>query len=551
MYPMSQKMTNTLKESHRPMIVVKVKTVRGQTFNIPITSGSVSVDSTSQDARRTITFTVSDVAGGENGLGLIPTTGVNSVWKEALQIYGNHVYAYRGVLWDPSNIGDALWSAPAPLTKDIRVPANGAYELVPVGVFRLNTVEVEESTDGNIVITCTGTDVSHNIGMNHWIAPVTVWKSKYVAPVNKTDTGKEVEYVASTVLEAIKLLITNRWPSRPTKVLGPPIFDFQGVTDAPLKSPVIMGSRTVSSSGSNSPWTDITALADAVGATLYVDVDGQFALRPVPDPNSMPVVWDFLDGDGGLLLSATRKIDDSKTVNYVIATGENSGAKTPTKAIAVDDDPNSPTYWQGDFGISVGYEPGRKKLTTQEETQLAANTYLNWFVGGDETLTINCITNPALDAGDVVHIRRQRIGIYDSSTVLATLSEGLTSTKNEISTIKIAKLVNQIPAGTEIQFYTDYATDYIVVTKTAPVGSTELSISTTSGKPFVPSVMYGAQTPLVDPKKPSNGAVAYYIDKVTMPLDITSPMQLTMRERRVGSRQDAIRIGEYDVAGVE
>jgi hypothetical protein len=551
MYKISTRMSQALQESHRPIIVVKVKTVRGEMFNVPITQGSVSIDSTSQDARRTISFTVSDTVGGSNDLGLVPTTGVNSVWKEALQIYGNHIYAYRGVLWNPSEIGQDLWDAIPPLTDAQRAPANGAYEIVPVGVFRLNTVEVAEQSDGNVVITCQGTDVSHNIGMNHWIAPVTVWKTKYSAPVNKTDTGTEEQYIASTVLEAIKILIRNRWPSRPSKVLGEPVFDFQGVTDAPLASPVIMGSRTVSSSGSNSPWTDITALADAVGATLYIDVDGRFVLRPVPDPNAQPVVWKFLDGQGGLLLSADRKISDSKSVNYVIATGENTGAKTPLKAVAVDDDPNSPTYWQGDFGISVGYEPGRRRLTTQAETQLAANTYLNWFVGGEETLTVGVVPNPALDAGDVVAVRRHRIGIFDDSTVYAVLNEQFADTKTALKTIKVATTTKEITAGTTLLFYTDYISDSVVVTQTAPIGSTELFVSSPSGAPYVPNAQYGQQTPLVDPTKPSDGSVNYYIDQITVPLDLTTPMQITMRQRRVGSRQDAIRIGEYDVAGLD
>ena len=552
MYAMSDRMTQALKSSHRPMIVVKVKTVRGKVFNIPITSGSVTADSTSQDARRTISFTVSDAVGGANDLGLIPTTGQNSVWLEALQIYGNHVYAYRGVLWEPSKIGQELWEAIPPLTDKQRAPDNGAYELVPLGVFRLNSVSIAETSDGNIVITCQGTDISHNIAMNHWIAPVTVWHTKYKVPVNKTDTGVEKQYIATTVAEAIKLLINDRWPTHPSNILGEPTFNFVSIdTTTKLKAPVIMGSRTVSSSGSNSPWTDITGLASSIGATLYIDVDGNFALRPVPDPNSIPPSWSLLDGQNGLLTSVTRKIDDSKTVNYVIATGESSSNKTPLKAVAMDDDPNSPTYWQGDFGISVGYEPGRKKLTTQAGVQLAADTYLNWFSGGDESTVLEGFVNPALDAGDVVKVRRQRLGIFDKNVVVAELSKSFTDTKTSHSQITVSKTLKPITAGTVLSFFSEYtSTESIIITKDAPVGSTILNVIGIDNKPFVPNVQYGAQTVLVDPSKPSDGSVAYYIDKLVIPLDLTTPMNITCRERRTGSKQDAIRVGQYDVAGL-
>jgi hypothetical protein len=533
-YPASQRFFDALKGPHRAMIVVKSLSIDGTFHNIPISDGTVKVDRTSADVRRSCQLTVTDPT-------LVPKFA-----SDALSIYGNHLYIYRGILWNINNIPEVLWDSPPPLSKELLAPSNGSYELVPLGVFRISDTTVMEDTDGNVTINVTGSDISANISKNSWTSPVTVWTKVYNVPIPKSSTTPEQHYVAQTVQEAIKLLINDRWGQGKKSVFGQPQFDFAGVADHPLAKPVIMGSNTISTTGSNSPWTDIVGLAAALGAELYIDATGAFTLRPLPDPNTIQPVWDYFDGDGGMLTKATRKLDSSKAVNYVIATGENTGNKTPLLAKAVDADPSSPTYYQGEFGRVVGREPGRKRLTTQAQVQNAADQYLNWFVGGDEQVDIEGVVNPALDTGDVIRVRRRRVGIYRQGTVFGELEADMaagvdTNPSAQVSQLKVSATEIALKAGEQIMLYTDSAQDIVTVLHNYPKGSTLLDV-----EPFHPSRQYRKGTIIIDPTDFANaGSSNHYIDNMTIPLDLGSPTQITARERRVGSKKDAIRIGEY------
>lgn len=41
----------------------------------------------------------------------------------------------------------------------------------------------------------------------------------------------------------------------------------------------------------------------------------------------------------------------------------------------------------------------------------------------------------------------------------------------------------------------------------------------------------------------------YFCDQITLPLTNVDPMTIVCRERRVGTKKDAIRIGEYSQSG--
>jgi len=526
------------------MVIVKVVSINGTTTTIPITNGSVKVDRKSTDARRTISFTTNiESLVAENGT---VTNIVPQVSTDPLNIYGNHVYVYRGILWNLNGIDPKLYSCSAPIPADLLKPTSEAYELVPLGVFRITGVSISEQSDGELDISVDGSDLSANISKNAWLAPVTVWKTAYTVPVKQAGTTvAEQKYVANTVKEALMKLIIDRFPQH-NGIFGPLTaanFNFSGVGDKQLVAPVVMGSNTVSTSGSNSPWIDITSLAQSLGAELFIGADGKFTLRRIEDPNSIAPVWDLLDGDtngnGGLLVSASRKISADNTRNYVIATGENTATKKPLRALAVDDDPNSPTYYLGTFGKVVGWESGKKKLTTQAEVQNAADTYLNYFIGGDETAELSAIVNPALDVGDVIRVRRKRIGIFNPEAVITAL--GADSGLKAISQLKVTPLKYNIKSGEKVTIYTDFKTQEITTSRAHAKGDVILYVNT-----FTPKADFRKGTVITDPAIPSNGSVNYFIDHLTIPLDLDSPMSVTVRERRVGSRKDAIKTAQYE-----
>jgi hypothetical protein len=552
------------------MVLVKALSVNGTTTNIPIVSGTVTADRTSQDFRRTCEIVV-------NSLFVEQPDGTNASMipmkdYDPLNIYGNHLYIYRGIVWNIDEVeATGVYSAHAPLADDFLRPANGAYELVPVGVFRINSLKITEDKDGDVSITVDGTDVSNNIAKNHWTEPVTIWKAGVQPPIvapSTSDVGNSaadayypiqqtytlpnnyggLTLASAGIQEAIKLLIYDRWPNNPALwPLTDDSFDFSGIQDVPLKVPVIMGSHTVSNSGSNSPWTDISGLAAAVGGgigELYVDVEGKFKMVAIADPNAVEPVWDFFDGNGdgagGLLTNVSRTISDSKAVNFVIATGESITLNQPYKAVASDTDPTSPTYVNGPFGRVVAYEPGHKLLTTLQQTQVAARTFLSWFTGGDDQMVMKGVPNPLLDVNDVVRVRRKRLGVYNAYEVVAVIDTFLKHTQS-YTQITVLPLVNDIPAGTTLIIKTGIGTQEITTTQTATSTNTVLNVA-----PFTPTNDYVIGVSILDPKITSNdGAVNYYIDKIVIPLDFTTEIEITMRERRVGTRKDAVRIAEY------
>jgi len=564
MYPASPEFFEAIKSPHRVMIIVKALSIDGTWYTLPVVDGSVKIDQTSADVRRTINLTINDPL-------YVPKKST-----DALSIYGNHLYAYRGVVWDLANVGTEIIDAKPPLGPDLLRPENKAYELVPIGVFRITDTSIEEDKDGNVTITVNGSDMALNIKQNSWTSPVTVWKTPYTPPVVDTNaagftpyTTQEQNLVANTYLEAVKLLINNRWPAYAYGVFGPPVFEFAGIVDAELKQPLIMGSVSMSVTGAGSPWTDITGIAAGVNGLLYIDVEGRFCVQPQPDPASVPPVWSYVDGDGGMLTKVTRKLDSSKAVNYVIATGENSIVGMPYRALAYDSDPNSPTYYLGPFGRVVGREPGRKRLISQKQTQAAANLYLNWFVGGDETTTIEGICNPALDSGDVVLVRRKNVGIYQDGGIITDLTTDFPAGSDltpstvvpittdygnyadvqppaktgvyTISELKVNPTYVALAKGQEIIIYTNVATNIVKVTEHCPVGSTIIPVES-----FHPDIQYLKGTMILDPAFTEHGgAVNYFIDQITIPLNITDAGSLVARERRVGTKEDAARIAEF------
>lgn len=546
MYGISRRMRGTLKTSHTPFIVVKILARDGRSYNIPVVKGEVQIDRQNQEVRRTLSFTTNDET-------LIPLGS-----DDPLNIYANYAFVYRGVLWDRSAISQRLWDAPPPLTEALRRPADGSYELVPLGVFRLNEVSISEKSDGELNISVKATDISGNIGKNRWTQPITVWTSNYELPVqNVATTGFLVpthKFVAQTYSQAIRLLITDRWLH--STRLGPPRFDFSGIHDKALKKPVILSKQLATTpSGGSSPWSDCVELAGAIGCELYFDSEGSVRLKEVVDPNTVQPSWEFLDGPGGLLIGVDRSISDSKIANYVVATGQNTSTSTtgnpaPLKAVAKNMDASSPTYWNGGFGTVVVNEPGRKKLSTQAEVNLAAQTYLRWFTGAEEQVSIEGVVNPALDVGDVVMVRRRRVGIYDREASAAETSRDLKGgiyNQTPISEIPVVATKKIIPAGTRLSLTNNYANQEVVLKSTAQRGSTTLHI-----EPVTLKDDFRKFTIILHANASGNGSVPYLIDSLTVPLDLETPMSIKARARVTGTTKDAIQLAEFsDEPGFE
>lgn len=317
-------------------------------MTLPVSDGSVSVDSTAQ-IRRSAQF---EIKGRDD---LIPTTSADSLFPRV-----NEVRIETGIQFAP---GDPRYYIPPD------------EEYVPLGIFRIDEPKISGDS-----ISIQAYDRSDKVAGNKLT-------SIYVVPAGQLYT------------DAIKALILSRDPRAK--------FNFVSL---PYKTPQIILDIEAD------PWDEAIKMASAISCDLYSDVTGYYALMPEPDPSTSPVVWEYLDGQGNLLIEGDRTISGSYGYNHVAVRGFTStGEEGPVFAEAWDDDPNSPTFagdppGSSDYGL-VTYFVATPFLSTQAQGLAYAKAQLLRVLGAGETMSCSAIPNPLHEAGDVVHIRYSRLRV--------------------------------------------------------------------------------------------------------------------------------------------
>jgi hypothetical protein len=326
-YPVSERFLARLAESHTPITQVQLFLTTGEVLDLEHTGGSVTVDR-GQAIRRTCTVTVPDPA-------LIPRTPTDQ-----LAVYGAQLRISRGV-----EFGD------------------GSSELVPVGVFRLDSV------DG---------DVSEG--------PASLQGKDLAAVV--ADDKFTVRYRASgTVVSAVTSLIRRSLPDATITSL---------ITDEPI------GSRWFDIEAD--PWAGCQEIAAAAGAEVYATPDGEFEVRVLPDLTATEPVWAVEATEGGVYISGNRAMTSDGVHNGVLARGENTSDNVaPVSALVVDNDPNSPTYWSGPYGRRPLFYSSSTLLTSAACLR-AAQLKLAEAKAPNASGDISSLPNPALEPGDVIRV---------------------------------------------------------------------------------------------------------------------------------------------------
>lgn len=327
MYPVSDRFLARLAESHSPVTRVQLFLTNGQVVDLDHTGGSVTVDRSSV-IRRTCTITCPDPS-------LIPRTPADQ-----LATYGARLRISRGV-----DYGD------------------GSSELVPLGLFRLDSV------DG---------DVSNG--------PVNL-QGKDLAAVIQDDKFTTPYKASGTVVGAITALIQR---SLPDAVISSQIAD------------AAIGSRTYDVEAD--PWAGCQEIAAVAGAEVYPDADGVFRIAVLPDLSTATPVWSVEATDDGVYVSANRAMTSDKVNNGVLARGENTADNVPPVSyLAVDNDTGSPTYWGGPFGRRPLFYSS-STLTTTLACQQAATLLLAQAKAPNASGDLSSLPNPALEPGDVLRV---------------------------------------------------------------------------------------------------------------------------------------------------
>ncbi|GAB3154289.1 hypothetical protein GCM10027258_57930 [Amycolatopsis stemonae] len=257
--------------------------------------------------------------------------------------YGQEIYVERGVEY-----------------------GTGTQELVGLGYFRINKVEQQSVPDGAIRITA-----SDRMAM--------VRDARNTAPVqfgSGASVGSVIDYVVG---QAVPGLVT--------------VYDFDAYS-------TLLGSDHVLDEDRLGFVQDLLA---AYGKYGYFDYAGRFQVKSVPDLTKVSPVWDINSGRNGVLVSMQRTISRDAVYNIVVARGEPVGELPPVQAVVSDDDPRSPTWVGGPFGL-VPTVYSSAFMTTVDQCAGAARAKLAKVTGLPYAVSLGSVPNPALEGWDVVSV---------------------------------------------------------------------------------------------------------------------------------------------------
>lgn len=261
--------------------------------------------------------------------------------SDLLAPYGNEIYVERGIFF-----------------------GNGTVEWVGLGYFRINTPEQENPPDG----------------------PIRIQATDRMSGIIDARLVRPRQYAITTTLGTIvNDLVTEVYPSA--------VIDWDDNTDQSQlgRSLVVEKDR----------FKFLADLLTAAGKIFYWDYRGHFTIKDVPDPTE--TVYDVNAGANGVLINMSRDLSRDGVYNAVVASGEGADTEPPVTAVVVDDNPDSPTYWEGSFGKvpRFYYSPF---VTSQTQVQSAAEAILRQSLGIPYNVSFGTVPNPALEALDSVQV---------------------------------------------------------------------------------------------------------------------------------------------------
>jgi hypothetical protein len=312
------------------------------------------------------------------------TADLTTVWDwpvdthGLLTPYGNEVFLERGLIY-----------------------GNGEREWVSQGYFRLYGVE-----QGNVprgAIRLSGRDRMSGI-----------IDARLETPIQFA--------IGTTIADAFTFLVGEVYPGVPID------FDFDATTVAFASSHIAEEDR-------------YGFLADVVrsrGKVMYFDHRGHLQVRTAQDP-TVPV-FDVDHGAGGVLVDMTRKLDRDGVYNAVVAFGETPGDIAPVRAIAIDNNPTSATYYHGPFG-KVPRFYSSPFITTSAQCRSAASAMLVRSLGLPYNVDFTAVPNPALEPFDPVRVSHSNnvpeVHVIEKLTMPLTADSAMTAATREQTTIDI------------------------------------------------------------------------------------------------------------------
>lgn len=261
------------------------------------------------------------------------------------------------------------------LSRGIKYP-DGTTELIPMGYFIMTKTRAVDSGQG-LQLLVDADDRSVKVDRARFESTYSVAKS--------TNIGT-----------AIMNIIQLRAPWADFSV------DLSTLTDATSPGQVF-------EQGDN-PWQACYKMAEDIGFRLYFNQYGEVAMREKPSTLGVGTyAWEFIDGEDGNLLYIDREFTVEATYNKMVVVGEPKDSAAVSGS-AEDDDPTSPTYVDGPFGVVPRFYSSPFINTTAQATATAKKMLVE-HLGSQENLHIQALPMVALEPTDFVWVRRTRIGV--------------------------------------------------------------------------------------------------------------------------------------------
>lgn len=144
-------------------------------------------------------------------------------------------------------------------------------------------------------------------------------------------------------------------------------------------------------------------MARSVSAVWYALANGDFVIRRYPWAKPGVPVVTLTDGAGGTIAEWRRSRDRGSIYNVVTVSGERLNGDAPVYGTVSDNNPASPTYVNGGFGIRSLLDR-LQTPSTQGGAISAAQQRLAVSIAPVETFQLRCVPDASLELGDVVVI---------------------------------------------------------------------------------------------------------------------------------------------------
>jgi hypothetical protein len=291
---------------------------------------------------------------------------------------------FSGTLADDGTLAPHLPSDPlAPYGVELQVETglvrlDGTQEVVPAGVFRLDTVDT--STLGQI--TLSGPDRS--------------------AVVSNASNEKPFVIPGGTPVDsAIEAYLAIKYPAMPF------------LPDSAAHSLLLSAAPTIFQAGtSGDPFADCIGLANQFGRELFIDALGNAVLRPIPDPATQLLTWQYQPGQMNLATIGTNSFNTTSGLYNVVVVSSSGSAISPPIVVSVQiEDPASPIYPDPNGFGRRPYFYSSTEITTVAQATATGLAILNRNLGVDRDLSFSAVPHPAHEPGDVVTYTSQALGV--------------------------------------------------------------------------------------------------------------------------------------------